>query len=84
MAQVFKDPYNHRTKETIDKIMKILDNTWVTNKIYEYEGRFYFYINQRNYLHILKPNRVKIDNKSFYEMEDWLLKPDNTLKLYVR
>lgn len=45
------------------------------------EGNFWFYINTKGYYHIIRPCAIKYDGEfSHYEIEDLLLKADNTLK----
>lgn len=74
-------PYDERTRETRNRIMGNR-SSWYTNKYYKSaEGNFYFYINSKNYFHIVKPCKIKYDGEfSHYEIVDYLLQKDDTLK----
>ena len=45
-------------------------------------SNFYYYINTKGYYHVLRPCKVSYGGKfSHYEINDYLLKVDDTLKL---
>lgn len=74
-------PYDKRTEKIRDKIFGDR-RCYYPNKYYESaEGGFYFYINTKGYYHIIKPCRINYDGKfSHYEIRDYLLTKENTLK----
>lgn len=75
-------PYDIRTEETRQAITGNI-SSYYTNKYYPVKGakNTYFYINQRGYLHIVRPCKVKFDGRfSHYEISDVLLTSDNMLK----
>lgn len=74
-------PYDERTEETRSRIFGN-KNSYIPNKKYrasEYE--FWYYINTKGYFHILLPHKIKYNDKfSHFEIVDYLLTKDNTLK----
>lgn len=72
-------PYDSRTEETRNKILEGR-TSWNTNRVYKNNTYgWYWYINQKGYYHILKPCKINYDGQfSHYEIEDILLKADNT------
>ncbi len=75
-------PYDQRTDETRDRMCGNR-RSYYPNKYYRSaEGNFYFYINTKGFYHILRPCKISYCGKfSHYEINDYLLKADNTLKL---
>lgn len=73
-------PYDNRTENTRKRIMGNRKN-YVVNRYYKSaEGNFYYYINSRGYLHVVKPCKIIEDGKiSHYEIVDYLLKVDDTI-----
>lgn len=74
-------PYDDRTQE-VRKRMMGERTSYFPNEYYKSaEGNFWFYINTKGYFHVMKPCRIWYGKEvSYYEMRDFLLKPDNTLK----
>ena len=74
-------PYDVRTEKVRQAITE--DIPYYTNKYYPVKGvkDTYWYINQRGYLHIIRPCKVNMNGKFLhYEISDVLLTPDNRLK----
>ena len=73
--------YNNESLTTKDKITNNA-NSYIVNKVYlNKEHNIYWYINQNGYLHILKPCKVKVDDRFLhYSIKDLLLTKNNTLK----
>ena len=75
-----KSPYDIRTEETRNRIM-VSRNDYYVNKYYKSaEGDFYYYINQRGYYHIVKPAIMSCGKFIYFEIRDYLLTRENTLK----
>lgn len=75
-------PYDIRTEEARRAITGNISK-YYTNKYYPVNGakHTYFYINQKGYLHIIRPCKVKYNGRfSHYEISDVLLTADNKLK----
>lgn len=72
-------PYDNRTEETRNKITEG-KTSYYTNRVYKNSVyNWYWFINSKGYYHILKPCKINYDGKfSHYEIEDILLKADNT------
>ncbi len=77
-----KSPYDQRTDKTRDRI-RGNRRSYYPNKHYRSaEVNFYYYINTKGYYHVLRPCKVSYGGKfSHYEINDYLLKVDDTLKL---
>lgn len=74
-------PYNDITEETRNKIMLGRDS-WYTNKVYKNsEYNFYWYINSKGYIHVLRPSKVSINGSIiYYSIDDSMLTKNNMLK----
>ena len=77
-----KSPYDQRTDKTRDRI-RGNRRSYYPNKHYRSaEGNFYYYINTKGYYHVIRLCKVSYGGKfSHYEINDYLLKVDDTLKL---
>lgn len=54
----------------------------IIDALYKHSRGFYWKINRRGYIHVIKPSKVTINGKfSHYEIEDRLLTKDNMLKI---
>jgi len=78
-------PYDSRTEVTRNRILgedRQMYFSYHPNKYYRSaEGNFYFYINTKGFYHIVRPCKIKYDGEfSHYEIVDYLLKKDDTLK----
>lgn len=74
-------PYDNRTESTKNRIMGDRQSYYINKYYKSAEGNFYFYINIKGYLHVVKPCRVKYDGEfSHYEIVDYLLTKDNRFK----
>jgi len=73
--------YSQEAHETIDR-MTGKRTRFTINKYYKSaEGKFYYYMNQKGYYHIVRPCRIKYDGEfSHFEIVDYLLTKDNNLK----
>lgn len=77
-----KSPYDQRTDKTRDRIRGNRKSYYPNKHYRSAEGNFYYYINTKGYYHVLRPYKVSYGGKfSHYEINDYLLKVDNTLKL---
>jgi acetylornithine/succinyldiaminopimelate/putrescine aminotransferase len=81
MATCNKSVYDNRTEETRKKIQGN-QKAFYINKYYKScEGAFYWYLNARGYIHIIRPCAVSVNGKkSHYTIKDFLLTPDNMIK----
>lgn len=80
MAQMVKRPY---TGEALKSFYDIVGNrkNIINNKIYLTNQGACFYVNSKNWLHILKIERLGIINdKKFFVANDYMLTKENTLK----
>lgn len=78
-------PYDSKTEMTRNRILgydRRMYFSYCPNKYYRSaEGNFYFYINTKEFYHIVRPCKIKYDGKfSHYEIVDYLLTKDDTLK----
>ena len=79
-------PYDSRTVVTRNRILgedRQMYFSYHPNKYYRSAegGNFYFYINTKGFYHIVRPCKIKYDGEfSHYEIVDYLLKKDDTLK----
>ena len=75
-------PYNMKAESVIKRIMGDRTSYKVNVHYKSNEGMFYYYINSKGYIHILKPNKVvyREMNYHYYEITDYLLKADGILK----
>jgi hypothetical protein len=73
--------YNGKALETMEKIMDDV-KSWYVNKVYfNSKHNIYWFINKNGYLHILKPESLKMNGKPLhYIIQDYLLTKDNMLK----
>lgn len=72
--------YSGKALETEEKIKgDIL--AYYTNKVYKNTNyNIYWFINQRGYLHVLRPSNVKMNGKIIgYAIHDYMLTKDNML-----
>ena len=72
--------YTGAAYETMEKVTENIP--YIPNKVYKNtEYTIYWYINRAGYLHILKPQKVRIDGKIiYYTINDLLLTADNMLR----
>ncbi len=71
------------TGEAYKTMHRITENIpYIPNKVYKnVEYTIYWYINRAGYLHILKPQKVRMDGKIIcYTINDLLLTADNMLR----
>ena len=80
MAQLIKRPYTGEALKTYEKITEGL-TSYAAGKIYvNAKYGIFFYVNQKNFLHVLKLTRESFDGKYYYSVNDWILTKDNTLE----
>ena len=72
MAKEYKSPYDTRTKEARARLFPF--TSWITNKVYKTPEGVYVFMNQKGYIHVLKPRKVSFDGQfSHYTIVDLLL-----------
>lgn len=71
-------PYDNKTAQIRSKLFP--HTNWVRNKFYRLENDAYVFCNQRGYIHILVPERVKLNDKTLFVVIDYMLAPDGSLK----
>lgn len=74
--------YPKEAQETIGRMVGNRIGSYYPNKYYKSaEGNFYYYRNTKGYYHIVRPCRIRYEGEfSHYEIIDYLLTKDNTLK----
>ena len=74
-------PYDCRTEDLRNRIIGKRHN-YRPNQYYKAaEGNFYYYINTKGYVHVLKPCCVTYDKQfSHYTLNDFLLSSDGRMK----
>lgn len=73
--------YSGDSLKTRDKIMGDV-SMYTVNKLYKNtEHNIYWFINQRGYMHVLKPSRTSLNGKTIgYSVVDYMVTKDNMLK----
>ena len=72
--------YSEKALETEEKIKGDI-SAYYTNKVYKNTNyNIYWFINQRGYLHVLRPSNVTMNGKIIgYAIHDYMLTKDNML-----
>ena len=73
--------YSGKALETEEKIKGDI-SAYYTNKVYKNTNyNIYWFINQRGYLHVLRPSNVTMNGKIIgYAIHDYMLTKDNMLQ----
>ena len=80
MAQLIKRPYTGEALKTFEKITEGL-TAYATRKIYvNVKYGIFFYISQKEYLHVLRLIKESFNGKYYYSVNDWILTPQNVLE----
>lgn len=71
----YDTPYTGEAKKSFD-ILSCRSTIWIVNKVYKGNRNSYFYINNRNFIHILLPKK----HRQYWTIRDYVLSEDNVLR----
>ena len=77
-ARIINSPYKGEVQELADKIFPFTEYT--PNKVYKNENGFYTFINTQNYIHVIKPEKVKVIDKIYWTPSHYKLTPKGMLQ----
>ena len=73
--------YSGKALDTMERVMGDI-KAYIPNKVYLNKVyKIYWYINNRGYMHILRPERVRMNGQLIgYAINDYMLSKDNMLE----